>query len=88
MIPQATNNFVWIIRDDTNTETAGLILPDSGKEKPSQGVIFSVGENVTDKKIKNGKNKKCIFFRNNGMEIDFEGQTYLVLEGERIIGIA
>jgi chaperonin GroES len=82
---QAANGFVWIIRDETPEETSGLLLPDSGKEKPHYGTLFSVGDMVQDKKIKKGK--KCLFFKGNGMEITYEGQDYLVLEGERVIGV-
>ena len=81
----AVNNFVWVIRDEKQNEASGLILPDSGKEKPNTGTILSVGELVQDKKIK--KDKKCLFYKGAGMEVEYNGETYLVIEGERIIGL-
>lgn len=82
---QACNNFVWIIRDEAASEIGGLLLPESAKEKPHTGIIFSVGEMVQDKKIK--KDKRAIFFKGNGWDVTHNGETYLVIEGERIIGI-
>jgi co-chaperonin GroES (HSP10) len=82
---QAVNNFVFILRDSNEEESNGLLIPGQSQEKPNHGTIHSVGQNVQDKKIKPGK--KCLFFKGNGFDIPFEGTDYLVIEGERIIGI-
>ena len=84
---QATNNFVFIIRDEAESETGGLIIPDNGKEKPHKGKIFSVGGMAKDPKIKNGKGKTAIFHKGIGFEIDYDDKTYLVLMDNEIIGI-
>lgn len=84
---QATNNFVFIVKDKSETEKAGLIIPSEGREKPHSGIIYSIGSMVQDKRIKSGKGKKCLFHKGTGFTIEFEGAEYLVLEGERIIGI-
>lgn len=81
----ACNNFVWVVRDETENEAGGMLLPDTGKEKPHYGKIFSVGQLVGDKKIR--KDKKAVFHKGNGFDIEYKGQTYLVIEGERIIGV-
>ena len=82
---QATNNFIFIIRDAAKDETLGLIIPGSAREKPHQGTIYSVGELTKDKKIKVGK--KGVFHAGIGFEIDIDGQVYLVLTDNEIIGI-
>lgn len=82
---QAVNNFVFILRDETALEKAGLRLPDSGQEKPHKGIIYSVGELVGDKKIKKGKS--ALWHKGSGMEVEYEDKTYLVIEGERIIAV-
>ena len=86
-IVHATNNFVWIIRDEVDNEASGLIIPDSGKVKPHRGTIFSVGAMAKDPKIKNGKGKKALFHKGIGFEIDFEDKTYLILLDAEIIGV-
>lgn len=82
---KACNNFVFIIRDEIQSETLGLIIPGVGREKPHQGLIFSVGELVRDKKIKKGV--KGIFHQGIGFEIEVDEQVYLVLMDTEIIGI-
>lgn len=80
---QARNNFVFIIRDEIQEEILGFIIPGQGQEKPHKGRVFSVGDLVVDKKIKQDTN--CLFHKGSGFDITFEGVTYLVIEGERII---
>lgn len=84
---QATNNFVFIIRDEAETETGGLYIPDQGKVKPHKGTIFSVGGLAKDPKIKNGKGKKALFHKGIGFEIEYDDKTYLVLMDNEIIAV-
>lgn len=84
---QATNNFVFIKRDESEKEKGGLIIPDAGVEQPSKGTIVTVGEVVHDKKIKSAKGKQCIFPKGVGFPIEHDGVEYLVLEAERIFAI-
>lgn len=84
---KATNNFVFIIRDEVKKEEAGMFIPGKARVKPHQGVIISVGSLVRDIKIKNGKNKVAIFHNGIGFEIDIDEQVYLVLSDTEIIGI-
>lgn len=85
MKPRATNNFVFIIRDAAEKETAGLLIPGVGREKPHYGTVDSVGSLVGDKNIRKGK--KAMFHKGTGFEIEYAGVTYLVIEGERIISV-
>jgi len=84
--PKATNNFVFVIRDEVEKEKAGIIIPGKGRVKPPRGEIFSVGGKVTDPDIKNGKGKKAIFYAGIGQEIDIDGTVYLCLNEQEIIG--
>jgi chaperonin GroES len=84
---QATNNFVWVIRDETPDTVSGIILPEDAKVKPHTGTIYSAGNKVEDDDIRNGEGKKCVWHKTVGMEIEFNEQTYLVLLGSEIIGV-
>lgn len=84
---KATNNFLWIIRDKTESEKSGFIIPSEGREKPHQGTVVSVGILAQDGNIKNSKGKKVLFHKTVGWEMEFEGQTYLICEAHQIIGI-
>lgn len=81
---QATNNFVFIIRDEAERKAGDFIIPGQA-EKPHHGIIISVGNMVQDKNIKKGK--KALFHKGVGFEIPYEDKVFLVMEGERIIGI-
>ncbi len=80
---QATNNFVFIKRDETQKEVKGLLMPGSAREKPSQGIIVSVGKLVRDKAIREGV--KGMFHKGIGFEVEYDNEVYLVLQGEEII---
>jgi co-chaperonin GroES (HSP10) len=84
---QATNNFVFVIRDKTEAEKSGFFIPDQGREKSNTGTVLSLGDLVQDKTIKKSKNKKCIFFKGTGFHIEFEDVEYLVLTSDQIIAI-
>jgi co-chaperonin GroES (HSP10) len=81
-----TNDSVFIIRDETKSETSsGLYIPDSGKKKPHTGTIYGVGALVEDKSIKAGK--IGLFHDGVGYTIEYKGKEYLVVKGNDIIGI-
>lgn len=81
----AVNNFVLLERDESKTETNGLILPTSARQKMHIGKIVSVGELSKDKKIKPGK--KAMFHQTVGFTIEHEGKEYLVLLDNEIIAV-
>lgn len=87
MAIKAVNNFVWVIRDETEAEKSGLLIPSTGREKPHQGTIVSIGSLVKDKEIKAGKGKKALFHKGVGMEIPYEDKVYLVLNELEVIAI-
>jgi len=84
MQPKATGLYVWIIRDETKTEHAGLLLPGAAREKPQTGTIHSFGDKVTDEDIKT--RQRAIFHKGIGQEIEYQGAVYLVLQEHEIIG--
>lgn len=87
MAIKAVNNFIFVVRDKVEVEQSGFILPSVGREKPHQGTIVSIGSLVRDREIKAGKNKKALFHKGVGMEIEYEGQVYLVLNELEVIAI-
>jgi co-chaperonin GroES (HSP10) len=82
---QATNNFVFIVPDDTVLEKAGLIMPEGSQPKPHKGVILSVGDLVQDKTIQ--PDKSALWHQGASMEVEYEGVIYHVIEGDRIIAV-
>jgi co-chaperonin GroES (HSP10) len=82
---KVTNNFVFVIRDKSETEKNGYALPSGGKIKPHTGTVVGAGSQVKDPEIKRGKGKKCMFHGTVGFEIGYDGIDYLVLTGDEII---
>jgi chaperonin GroES len=84
---QATNDFVFVIRDKADKESSGVFIPEVGREKPNKGTIVTIGDLVQDKKIKGAKNKECLFFKGTGFTIPYNGVDYLVLTSNQIVAI-
>jgi len=71
---------------------SGIVLPDTAKEKPSEGQVIEVG---TGKMLENGQRvaldvkvgDKIIFSKYAGTEVKFEGQDYLIVSERDILAI-
>ena len=78
--------------DDVETTRGGIIIPDSAKEKPHQaeviaigsGSLLSTGERV-ELDVKPGD--RILFGKYSGAEVKIEGQDYLILKEDEILGI-
>lgn len=82
---KATNDNVWIVRHPQQTEVGGILIPESAKIKVHKGDIVTVGELVSDKKIKEGS--VAIFNKSAGFPIEEGGVEYTVLTQIDIVGI-
>ncbi|WP_312516908.1 co-chaperone GroES [Anaerospora sp.] len=71
---------------------SGILLPDTAKEKPQEGLIVAVG---TGKVLENGQRvalevkdgDKVIFSKYAGTEVKLDGQDYLILSERDILAI-
>ncbi|MDD6055794.1 MAG: co-chaperone GroES [Helicobacter sp.] len=75
---------VLVERLEEETKTAsGIIIPDNAKEKPLEGVVKAIGNDVKDVKI----NDKVVFGKYSGTEVKLDGKEYLILKLEDILGV-
>ena len=84
---------VLVQRVEAEVKTAGgILLPESAKEKPSEGIVLAVGAGrVNDK----GEVRPCVvkegdrvlFGKYAGNEIKVDGQERLILKESEIFGI-
>ena len=70
----------------------GIIIPDTAKEKPIQGEIMAVGTGriADDGKVRPlevKKGDKVLFGKYSGTEIKIEGEEFLMMREEDILGI-
>lgn len=84
---------VLVKRIEEEERTAGgIIIPDTAKEKPSQGMIVAIGEG---KKDENGKRipmdvkegDRIMFGKYAGTEVKIDGQEHLILREDDIQAI-
>lgn len=84
---------ILVKRTESEERTAaGLYIPDSAKEKPSQGLIVAVGEGKRDEKggripldVKVGQ--KVLFSKYGGTEVKINGEEHLLLREDDIQAI-
>ena len=70
----------------------GIIIPDSAKEKPAQGEVVAVGSGrrTDDGKLvalEVKKGDKILFGKYSGNEIKLNGEDYLIMREEDVLGI-
>jgi len=87
MINIACNDWVLILRDETESEKGGLWTPPEGRVKPHRGLIHAVGSKTEDENIKAAVGQKCLFHPTAGWEIEYEDVVYLVLRDKEIIAL-
>lgn len=72
--------------------SAGIIIPDTAKEKPQRGRVIAVGEG---KKDENGKRipldvkegDEVLFGKYAGTEVKIDGEEYLIMHETDILGV-
>jgi len=78
--------------DAEELSTGGIIIPDTAKEKPSQGAIIAVGPGGRDE---NGKlipidvkpGDRVLFGKWSGTEVKIDGVEYLIMKESDIMGV-
>lgn len=70
----------------------GIIIPDTAKEKPQQGEVIAAGqgkvlENGTRVALDVQVGDKILFGKYSGTEIKLDGQEYLIMREEEILGV-
>jgi chaperonin GroES len=84
---------VLVRRIEAEEKTAGgIIIPDSAKEKPSEGEIVAVGSGtkaedgkVTPLDVKQGD--RILFGKWSGTEVKLDGEDLLIMKESDIMGI-
>jgi len=81
---QPLGNRVLVERmEDAQTTASGIIIPDNAKEKPSQGKVIAVGNDVEELSV----GDSVVFGKYSGNEIKLDGTNYLIMDADDIFGI-
>jgi len=78
--------------DEQDEKTAGLIIPDSAKEKPQEGEVKAVGKG---KRLEDGKvvsldvqvGDRILFGKYSGSEIKLDGEELLIMREDEVLGV-
>ena len=84
---------VVVTRIDAESKSpGGIIIPDTAKEKPTEGEVIAVGPGGRDESgklipidIKSGD--RVLFGKWSGTEVKIEGVEYLIMKESDIMGV-
>jgi chaperonin GroES len=78
--------------EEVEKTKGGIIIPDTAKEKPQEGEIVAVGSGKRDDsgkvhplEVKAGD--RVLFGKYSGTEVKFDGDEYVVLREDEILGV-
>ncbi len=84
---------IVVTRIDQEQKTSGgIVIPDTAKEKPDQGVISVVGPG---KKLESGSvlpmnlqaGDRVIFGKYAGTEVKLDGETFVIMREDDVLGV-
>jgi len=87
------NDKIVVRRVEAETKTkGGIVLPDTAKEKPKEGVVVSVGagkllENGSRAQFQVKEKDRVIFSSYAGTEIKIDGEEYLILSEDDVLAV-
>ena len=78
--------------EETDSIKGGIIIPDTAKEKPQEGVVVAVGkgkilDDGTRQNLEVKAGDHILFGKYSGTDIKVEGEEYLILREEEVLGI-
>src|SRR2546422_8322474 len=78
--------------EEKEVKKGGIIIPDSAKEKPTEGIVIALGTGKTDdngKKIpfEVKKGDRVLVSKYGGTEIKLDGKDYKILSADEILAV-
>lgn len=66
---------------------AGIIIPDSAKEKPLKGTVIAVGPGTKDEKMELKDGDTVLYGKYAGTELELEGDKVLIMRQSEVLAI-
>ena len=78
--------------EEKESVKGGIIIPDTAKEKPQEGLVVAVGngkilENGTKLTLEVKEGDRVLFGKYSGTEIKVDGEEYLIVREDDVLGI-
>ena len=79
------------VEEESKTK-GGIIIPDTAKEKPMEGIVVAVGPGAVDKDGKRRepdvkKNDKILFSKYSGTDVKLDGVDHMIMREEDILAV-
>lgn len=66
---------------------AGIIIPDSAKEKPLKGTVIAVGNGTKDEEMVLKEGDEVLYGKYAGNEIEIDGEKYLIMRQSDVLAV-
>ncbi len=66
---------------------AGIIIPDSAKEKPLKGTVLATGDGTKDEKMVVKEGDQVLYGKYAGTEVELDGEKYLIMRQSDILAV-
>lgn len=66
---------------------AGIIIPDSAKEKPLKGTVVAVGTGTKDEEMVLKEGDTVIYGKYAGNEVEFDGEKYMIMRQSDVLAV-
>ena len=78
--------------ENTEKTKGGIIIPDTAKEKPSEGKVIAIGPGSINSEGKRNtldvkEGDKILFSKYSGDEVKIDGKDLIIIKEEDVIGI-
>jgi len=78
--------------DEEQKTKGGIIIPDTAKEKPIEGIIVAVGKGAIQKNgeirpLEVKKGDRVLFGKYSGTDIKIDGEEHLIMREEDILAV-
>ncbi len=69
------------------TTASGIIIPDTAKEKPQEGIVVAAGPGKKDEPTTVKVGDKVLYGKYSGSELKLDGKDYLIVKEADLLGI-
>ena len=66
---------------------AGIIIPDTAKEKPLKGEVLAVGNGTKDEEMVLKVGDTVLYGKYSGNEVELDGEKYLIMRQSAVLAV-
>ena len=66
---------------------AGIIIPDTAKEKPLQGEVLAIGNGTKDEEMVLKVGDTVLYGKYSGNEVEIDGEKYLIMRQSDVLAV-